>query len=225
MSSNGFWKEPTKYTSTLDQIKLFCTIAPAPTFFDLNLLDGDFTKSVLNLKAIQLSMVLHQDFEHLKGLLIGSNHNSYRVWIRHKLFKLIGAKNDDLGPEFKIENWLCTNSGAQEAICDMFQTHCVIPIPAYDKNDKLISSSKYCTILPSATIEAHFLLIHYIIKNKVTDGYNAFVLTLYAMHIIKPASLVVPSTPRKRKVSSMSPITLPVKKRCLQSSSPSPSKK
>ncbi|OCH93892.1 hypothetical protein OBBRIDRAFT_832212 [Obba rivulosa] len=131
------------------------------------------------------------------------------------------ADDDDLGPEFDIANWPCWTNEVKEAIEGLKETHSVIPIPIYGDDNKLVKPSQYRAVLEGATVEVHFSLRHWsIVKRKSGNaeaprGVDAFSADVYAIHVVKPAPPPLPSTPRKRKVSSMSPVSSPTKKRRL----------
>ncbi|EMD31578.1 hypothetical protein CERSUDRAFT_78031 [Gelatoporia subvermispora B] len=126
---------------------------------------------------------------------------------------------DDLGPEFHIDNWPCWTDDAKDAIEDLKFTHRVVPIPLYGLDNQLVKPCDYRRVLRGATVEVHFSLRHWSIgKRGKRDGeeprgLDAFSADVFAIHVVKPAPPPMPSTPRKRKVSSMSPVHSPVKRR------------
>ncbi|OCH87123.1 hypothetical protein OBBRIDRAFT_837650 [Obba rivulosa] len=231
MSPDGNWTKPTKYTPTFDRVKLSCTLEPAP---DSELqrkasvqgpenCSGLFFKKADGATHVRLR---HRLFE-VRFICTYSSSPFVLTSCLSSLQKCSpsdegsdnGEIEEDLGPDFQIKNWPCFTDAAKDAIEKMHDSHRVIPIPVYDKNDKLIPPSEYRAMLPGAIVEVHFTITHWHIKDRdakakghdnSTDSFSADV---YAMHIVKPAMPFNPSTPRKRKVSTRSPITSPTKKR------------
>jgi hypothetical protein len=82
------------------------------------------------------------------------------MMLRQKMRKLERAKVSLLSPKesncaytdgcgyftaylYTIQNWPCTNDTAQEALEHLKDTHCVIPIPAYDVEGGLMHPQYY----------------------------------------------------------------------------------
>ena len=88
----------------------------------------------------------------------------------------------------------CTSS-----LAELFQTHDICPLPAYDTKGHLIPPLQYDTLLKGATVEVHFAFIHHYIKKHKRHVYNTAVRRINVLQ--KPVPL--PTSPFKHvKVSA-----------------------
>lgn len=94
----------------------------------------------------------------------------------------------------------------------MFETHRVIPVPAYDMHGHLINPQFYRARLVGAIAEVHFELNHWPMKANATKNEpscDTFAADVVAIRVLVPPKPVI-VTPRKHKVAhKMDPMESP----------------
>lgn len=107
----------------------------------------------------------------------------------------------DIPEDFRIENWPCIYDAGREAIKEIFETHCVLPVPAYDTKARLIEPTQYSRVLKDAVAVIRFSLKHWAINS--VDTYVADIINV---QIVIPPNLSELDSPRKRKIALKDPV-------------------
>ncbi|OCH89789.1 hypothetical protein OBBRIDRAFT_804465 [Obba rivulosa] len=218
MTSDAGWRS-SSFTQNFANARASCMVTAPPESLDHDLLKLDWLEAIRNLQWFQNQAAI-KGFVDKIGLLTEESRDNVLVKIKHNTgieglepgtpvdisSTADDTDDDDLGPEFDIANWPCWTNEAKEAIEGLKETHSVISIPIYGDNNKLVKPSQYCAVLECATVKRKSG------NAEAPRSVDAFSADVYAIHVVKPAPPPLPSTPRKRKVSSMSPVSLPTKK-------------
>ncbi|EMD37980.1 hypothetical protein CERSUDRAFT_72610 [Gelatoporia subvermispora B] len=230
MTSDANWR-PSQYTPFFSDAKPSCTLTAPPGSPDLAILEPDWPEVIANLRWFQ-NRIVTKGFTESRGLLVEEDRNVTLIKIKHKLFdrdedqrrsdnddnddgnnapgQFPEEGNDDLGPAFDIANWPCWTDEAKAAIEELKDTHRVVPIPIYDKEDMLVEPSRYRTVLQGAVVEVHFTIQHWSIsKRGKSEGYafDAFSADVVSIKIVKAPPPPTPNTPRNRKISMVNPMS------------------
>ncbi|KAF8137241.1 hypothetical protein EV363DRAFT_1157289, partial [Boletus edulis] len=100
---------------------------------------------------------------------------------------------DTLGQEFAMETWP-VSARCVDSLKELFDTHDICPVPAFDSSGKLIPPSQYEARLKGATVEVHFTLAHHFIKKIKRHVYSTQLRKLEVLRGPDP----LPSSPFKR---------------------------
>jgi len=122
--------------------------------------------------------------------------------------------NAGLDGIFSIENWPAFSDAARGGLDSIRQIHCVIPVPAYDLEGKLIDPCYYHRHLEGALAEVHFNLSHWSIAKQGVLGKDVYTADIVLIRVIAPPrATATPRTPLKRKVSAfIHPDSSPMKR-------------
>ncbi|KAF9238949.1 hypothetical protein BU15DRAFT_74915 [Melanogaster broomeanus] len=89
--------------------------------------------------------------------------------------------NNTLGPEFAMESWPVAPRCIPH-LEELFETHDIYPLPAFDTKGTLIPPSQYDTTLKGATVEVHFTFAHHFIKKNKRHIYTMLLHRLEVLH-------------------------------------------
>ena len=83
----------------------------------------------------------------------------------------------------------------------MIETHCVLPVPAYDTKARLMEPTQYSRYLKDAVVIIRFSLKHWAI-----DSVDTYVADIINVQIVIPPNLSELDTPRNRKIALKDPV-------------------
>ena len=92
-----------------------------------------------------------------------------------------------------METWP-VDPRCSEVLESLLTSHDLCPLPAYEKNTRLLPPTQYKSKLKGATVEVHFAFIHHYIK---AQKCHVYVPTLRELHILSPPA-ALPTSPYKR---------------------------
>ncbi|KAI6012861.1 hypothetical protein PISMIDRAFT_108319 [Pisolithus microcarpus 441] len=204
---DGNFDPANSFSSQFQDTKLSCRLT-APTSPDYQLFNDDFPKCVNNLRNLEKMIKPNKEIEIMSGLTEHLGKTQFKI--SHALFEVCdirqktgdGESNstiadtmDDsasLGPEFAMESWPVL-ARCQPHLQELYETHDICPLPAFDNNDQLIVPNQYEAMLRGATVEVDFTYTHYFIKKKNKHIYSA---VLRRMKILQKPS-AIPTSPYK----------------------------
>ncbi|KAI5993858.1 hypothetical protein EDD15DRAFT_2366928 [Pisolithus albus] len=215
---DGNFDPANSFSSRFQDTKLSCRLA-APTSPDYQLFNDDFPKCVNNLRSLEKMIKPNKETELMSGLTEHLGKTQFKI--SHALFEpktvpppeeveenmqqktgdgesnsTIADTMDDsasLGPEFAMESWP-VSARCLPHLQELYETHDICPLPAFDNNDRLIVLDQYEAMLRGATVEVDFTYTHYFIKKKNKHIYSA---VLRRMKILQKPS-AIPTSPYKR---------------------------
>ncbi|KAF8119737.1 hypothetical protein EV363DRAFT_1409501 [Boletus edulis] len=197
---DGNYDPDNTFSSRFQDVKLNCRLAcSTSSLFPFAI--TDFSKYIDNLRSCEKLIKSYKGDEVNSSIYFHLGKSQLKL--THPLFEAITLADDEtpsLGSEFAMETWPVAPRSLP-SLKDLFNTHDICPIPAYDTNDNLIPPTWYESMLKGATAEVHFAFTHHYIKKKNKHFFTGVLRRLQVLE--KPAAL--PSSPFKRVRVSASP--------------------
>ncbi|KAI9566519.1 hypothetical protein HD554DRAFT_2275745 [Boletus coccyginus] len=103
---------------------------------------------------------------------------------------------------FSLENWPLTDEDARDELLSLSEIHCIVPIPAYNLQGKLIKPDAYRCTLEEALVEIYFNMSHWSITGKKSEvGNDVFTADIQMIRVISLPHSTVGGALRKCKIS------------------------
>ncbi|KAF8120376.1 hypothetical protein EV363DRAFT_1303312 [Boletus edulis] len=218
---DGNFDPANSFGSKFQDIKLSCRLG-APAFSVFQFAQNDYPACIQNFVGIE-KLIKHDKNDEVMSTM--SQHlGKTQFKLMHSLFDLkldvtetpdepesgnpdsetltSNTEDDSLGPEFAMERWP-VSPRCSSPLKDLFNTHDICPIPAFDTNGKMIPPSQYESALKGATVEIHFTFAHHYIKKNKRHVYSTLLRKLEVLRGPDP----LPSSPFKRVRISATPTT------------------
>ncbi|KAI9566420.1 hypothetical protein HD554DRAFT_1110619 [Boletus coccyginus] len=211
LAPDGNFDPGNVFGGVFQDVKLSCRLA-APSSTDFEFARKDFDQCTDNIHRIEKIIKCEKGFDIVS--CVGNHLDNTQFKICHALFEARQTDNnaetdmqdpeetpcdedtvtsDIFGPEFSMETWP-TAARCKPYLEELYETHDVCPLPAFDSVGKLIPPSQYLMTLPGATVEVHLSYLHHLIKKTKKHVYVA---TLRNLVVLRPPS-AVPNSPYKR---------------------------
>ncbi|KAI6004662.1 hypothetical protein EDD15DRAFT_2108578, partial [Pisolithus albus] len=112
------------------------------------------------------------------GFFSKKNTGNVGFRLRHTLFEVSLSICCTLTPvlisePISFERWPLTKEKIRAELLNLKSTHRILPLPAYDLEDRLIRPASYRRVLQGAIVEVHFTLSHWPIAAAKQDVYIA----------------------------------------------------
>ncbi|KAG6372112.1 hypothetical protein JVT61DRAFT_8826 [Boletus reticuloceps] len=209
---DGCYDPENPFQSRFQDVKLSCCLT-APQSSDFEFAQEDFPACIDNLRSIEKSIKPNKDNEILSS--ITTHLGSPQFKLSHALLEpktplepndvsttkqiadteTLPSTSDDetLDSVFAMETWPVAPR-CKHYLDELFDSHDICPLPAYDMKGNLIPPTQYETSLRGATVKVHFTYSHVHIKKSKHHVYTTILRHLQLLR----APNALPSSPYKR---------------------------
>jgi len=108
---------------------------------------------------------------------------------------------------------------AKKGLNSIKDTHSIIPVPAYDKKDKIIEPSRYREYLAGAVVELYMNLSHWSFPangdDPASDTYTADIFAICPLEDPNVRNIITTPSPPKRKTFAINPMSPSKRKKYL----------
>ncbi|KAI6100724.1 hypothetical protein EDD16DRAFT_1761229 [Pisolithus croceorrhizus] len=197
LTSDGGYQGPGAVWRDILDVKPSCTVSNP----SIEPVTSDFVHMLRNLHLLTKRCVT-PGFSSGKSFFCADHQAVARFKLRHRLFEAVDMDADSEQPNecptapFTFEHWPLTKEKNRAELLALKNSHCLLPVPAYDVAGFLIAPSAYRCCLQGAIAEVHFTLSHWGIAAAKRNVYGSRIVFIRVLVLPPPLS----ATCKKRKL-------------------------